>query len=708
MGRALTVLRLAPVSFVAAISLLSALGLAGAWAVAQDATALSVILWMLPSVVVGALFTVYGTALLQGSLVGSNAEIDRKVLWRQGRIIAAVFVIFTVTVSLAGLLYVRDLRITIRQERFDQHRAIANLKARHIEEWLMTRTLDAQQRARSIANMLSEAGSSSRESRSLLDVLFAELLADSSERVSIKLFGPDGRVIASAGEAPAADEGSLIATAFSRPGVTAPARVQQRRVAASGALRLDVVTPVPPVPAPAAAAFLVITLDPANSLFPEVMQWPTDSPASEVVLIQREGARAVSVFLPAHAPHDGRREISFPLSQSNVVGVQAVMNGDGVREGFDYRNVSVLAATRHVEGLGWKVVAKTDAAVVLAPLDHRATLVSWLTLAAILVAAATSVGLWHAEKASVVALRERHARERSALARHYELMIKSARDIVMLVDDERRIVDANPAALAAYGYSLAELLNMHAVDLRADSQKASMEANWLITHSRGTPLETIHRRKDGSEFPVEVTGSFFDVDDRRYFQGIIRDITQRKRLEADVMRLGRVQAALQAAAGLVLRARDEQELYRGVCQVLINIGGYRLAYVALAQHDAARSVEFSAIAGDDAGYTAQTAITWGEGVRSRGPTGASIRTGEVQINQDFATNETMAPWREEAMKRGMRSSIGLPLRANDTVVGALTIYSDQPFAFSRDEVDFLIQFAADVSYGITLLRGRRT
>ena len=77
MSRALTILRLAPISFVLAIGLLSGLGLAGAWAVAQDAASLGVVLWMLPSVVVGALFTIYGTALLQGSLTGSTVDSER-------------------------------------------------------------------------------------------------------------------------------------------------------------------------------------------------------------------------------------------------------------------------------------------------------------------------------------------------------------------------------------------------------------------------------------------------------------------------------------------------------------------------------------------------------------------------------------------------------------------------------------------------------
>jgi hypothetical protein len=104
MIRTLNILRLAPMAFVVAIAALSALGLAGAWTVAQDATSLGVILWMLPSVVVGALLTAYGTALLQGALSGADVDVERVAMWRQGRMLLLVFAIFTVTVSIAGFV----------------------------------------------------------------------------------------------------------------------------------------------------------------------------------------------------------------------------------------------------------------------------------------------------------------------------------------------------------------------------------------------------------------------------------------------------------------------------------------------------------------------------------------------------------------------------------------------------------------------------
>ncbi|MGE5148594.1 MAG: GAF domain-containing protein [Rhodospirillaceae bacterium] len=77
---------------------------------------------------------------------------------------------------------------------------------------------------------------------------------------------------------------------------------------------------------------------------------------------------------------------------------------------------------------------------------------------------------------------------------------------------------------------------------------------------------------------------------------------------------------------------------------------------------------------------------WGEGPRSNGPTGAAIRIGEIQVNQDFARSSVTAPWRDEALKRNYHASIGLPLRVDGQVFGALTIYAEQPYAFDADEV----------------------
>lgn len=703
MVRTLNVLRLAPIGFVVAIAALSALGLTGAWAVAQDATTLGVILWMLPSVVVGALLTVFGTALLQGALSGADVDAERVALWRQGRMLLLVFAIFTVTVSIAGFIYVRDLETTVRRQRLDEQLAIASLKAQVIEKWLVERWIDTNWLAKSIGTLPLASPDLAGGDRALMELLFAELLAGSSERIAVRLYAADGRLVAQAGD-PAAPEGvAAFARRTAQSGDPAKPRIDQRRTPA-GALQVDLVQPIMVAGAPAPVAWLVVRVDPAVSLWPQVQHWPVNSATSEVVVLRREGNEAVFLATPLRLPADRRLPLAIPLSEAGVVGVWAVLGGEGVHEGVDYRRVPVLAAAKRVAGIDWHVIAKTDIAEALTPIDRRARLVVWLTAGAILVAAATTLGLWHVDRTGYAALRERHERERQALTRHYEQMMKRARDSIFLLDDQRRLIDANASAIATYGYSLDEMHRMHFTDLRVESEKPRTNADWATTLATGRPFETIHRRKDGSEFPVEVIGGEFEVEGRTYLQFFVRDVSYRKQLEVELSRLSRVQAALRSATSVLMRAQSEKDLYQGICDALVEIGGYRLVDIALANDDAGKTVSFVAIAGHDDGYLDQTRITWGEGPRSRGPTGGAMRTGEVQVNQDFAANDAMAPWRDEALRHGLQSSVGLPLSTGGRVFGALTIYAEQPEAFDREEVAFLVQFAADISYGVGNLR----
>ena len=77
------------------------------------------------------------------------------------------------------------------------------------------------------------------------------------------------------------------------------------------------------------------------------------------------------------------------------------------------------------------------------------------------------------------------------------------------------------------------------------------------------------------------------------------------------------------------------------------------------------------------------------------------------IGQCVRAGVAAAPWRDEALRHGLRSSIGLPLSAGGGVFGALTIYAAQEEAFDREEVAFLVQFAADISYGVANLRRQK-
>ena len=131
-----------------------------------------------------------------------------------------------------------------------------------------------------------------------------------------------------------------------------------------------------------------------------------------------------------------------------------------------------------------------------------------------------------------------------------ENLFERARDIILVLDAESgAIIDANLAAERAYRLSRAELLARTVFDLRASDHPPVAE-QLQLARVTGTLFETVHRRGDGSTFPVEVSSRGEQVAARSCLYSIIRDITERKRLEAERDRL-------LATTQRALAARDE-------------------------------------------------------------------------------------------------------------------------------------------------------
>ena len=117
--------------------------------------------------------------------------------------------------------------------------------------------------------------------------------------------------------------------------------------------------------------------------------------------------------------------------------------------------------------------------------------------------------------------------------KRFRTIIENARDIVLLVDLDGRIIEANAAAVKAYGYTYEELRSINITDIREDwvyTKQQMKQAN-----DTGLFFEATHRRKDGSYFPVEVSSQGVDYGNKRVLMSIVRDITERKRAENEII-----------------------------------------------------------------------------------------------------------------------------------------------------------------------------
>jgi PAS domain S-box-containing protein len=188
---------------------------------------------------------------------------------------------------------------------------------------------------------------------------------------------------------------------------------------------------------------------------------------------------------------------------------------------------------------------------------------------------------------------------------------------------------------------------------------------------------------------------------------VARDVTERKQSEEALRRVNRELRAITDCNEVLMRATDESALLNEVCRIVCEKADYRMAWVGFAGSDAERSVRPVAWAGAEEGYLRAIRIVWADTEDGRGPAGVAVRTGRSMCSQDFETDPTVAPWREEALRRGYRSCIALPLKdESDAVFGVFTIYSVEPNAFTPKEVRLLEELAADLAFGISVLRSR--
>jgi signal transduction histidine kinase/CheY-like chemotaxis protein len=176
---------------------------------------------------------------------------------------------------------------------------------------------------------------------------------------------------------------------------------------------------------------------------------------------------------------------------------------------------------------------------------------------------------------------------------------------------------------------------------------------------------------------------------------------------AALMQSNRLLRLLSECNKALVTLEDEEDLNRAICQIMTEQGGYRMAWVGYAEQDEKKSIRPVAHAGFEDGYLTKITVSWGDNEFGRGPTGRAIREGRICQNPDFSTRTDVAPWKDEAERRGYRSSISLPLFVEGRPFGALTAYSGQPAAFDADQVSLLQELAGDLAYGIVTLRGRQ-
>lgn len=288
----------------------------------------------------------------------------------------------------------------------------------------------------------------------------------------------------------------------------------------------------------------------------------------------------------------------------------------------------------------------------------------------------------------------------------YRAVAQSANDAIITADSAGNIASCNKSVETIFGYTEAELLGQPLTVLMPQRfQDRHLEGMKRVLsggeqHVIGKAVELMGRRKDASEFPLELSLAQWAVGGQQFFTGFIRDITERETANAKIQRRTQIFAALSQCNKAIVHCSNAEELFQEVCRTVVQLGGMRMAWIGIidAETHMVRSV---ASFGDDIGYLQNIEISTDSiSPFGRGPTGIAIRENRPFWCQDFINDPVTAPWHEPGALSGWGSAAAIPLQRNGAVIGALTLYAGEINAFDEAARELLIEVSADISFAI--------
>jgi PAS domain S-box-containing protein len=187
-------------------------------------------------------------------------------------------------------------------------------------------------------------------------------------------------------------------------------------------------------------------------------------------------------------------------------------------------------------------------------------------------------------------------------------------------------------------------------------------------------------------------------------QDVFENALERSRIGSELRRANRVLHAVSECHDTLIRADDEKTLLKDVCRIVVETGGYALAWVGYALDDSKKTIEAQSEWGEGREFVQSLDLTWHDEGRNS-PAASAIMTRKPFAVHDTSSDDRVH-WTVKPHDHGFLSLVSIPLFYGDEVAGVLAVYDREAGAFDEAGVKVLQRFADDLAYGIAALRTR--
>jgi diguanylate cyclase (GGDEF)-like protein/PAS domain S-box-containing protein len=306
-----------------------------------------------------------------------------------------------------------------------------------------------------------------------------------------------------------------------------------------------------------------------------------------------------------------------------------------------------------------------------------------------------------------ITAQKRAADELRESERRFSNLLGNIEMISLMLDTNAHITYCNDYLLRLTGWARAEVVGRDWFELFIPPEAADMKSAYaalLANHPASWHHENEILTRSGERRLIRWNNSVLRSAAGEVIgtASIGEDITEQKRAEVRIKRLNRVYAVLSGINTLIVRARDSEELFREACRIAVEDGQFGMAWIG--RFDPATldvtPVAWAGLEAQDyigtAKATARADLPQGQGVLGR-----AIRELRPVFDNDISIDTGVGNVRRaEALRRGYRSLIVLPLIVQGAAAGNLSLFAREPTFFDEEELRLLTELAGDISFAL--------
>jgi PAS domain S-box-containing protein len=492
--------------------------------------------------------------------------------------VVSLFIVF------GAMFYYRIERNTIRNEKYNELTAIANLKVSQLEQWFNERLSEVQffSQNEPYINIAKQIVNGNAKQKFHFHKSISHILTNKRYN-NIFMLNKKGELVFSVDTSfTKLDDKSLFFT---------HKVYETKNVVFSDfyfcqthkTIHLDIFAPILSN-SNEVIANLVFRVNPEDYLYPLIQNWPTPSRSAETLLVRKDGD---SVQFLNRLRHSDSMPLSLyiPLNKVELPAVQAIIGTIGIFEGKDYRGVSVLSKILPIKGTPWFLIAKVDSNEIFSELYTRTILIIIISTILILLVGASVAWFYNYRQRNIYRKLLASEIELHQSQEEFRATLYSIGDGVITTDRKGNVKQLNPVAELltgwkekdAMGKKLEEVFNIINEETRTtvENPVSRVLKDGLIV---GLANHTLLISKNGTEVPIADSGAPIK-NAKGEIVGVVMVFRDQSEERAKQNELQESEAKFRsfiesAPVGIVIANREQQTLY--INKKFIELTGYNI------------------------------------------------------------------------------------------------------------------------------------